>query len=82
MFQIGGKIVGGYLARTSCIYVTRKECHVQCHIIESGLKVSSFKTFILTRMFRFKPTSQFEERSHSVMSYALIEEDLISNCFY
>jgi hypothetical protein len=33
-------------------------------------------------MFRFKPASQFVERCHSLMSYALNMEDLISNSLY
>jgi hypothetical protein len=32
--------------------------------------------------FRFKPASQFVERYHSVESYAINMEDLISNKFY
>jgi hypothetical protein len=35
-------------------------------------------SLILTRMFGFKSNSQFVERYHSVVSYALNIEDLIS----
>jgi hypothetical protein len=38
-------------------------------------------SLLLTRMFKLKLTSQYVERYHNVMSYALNTEDLISNNF-
>jgi hypothetical protein len=38
-------------------------------------------SLVLTEMFEFKPANQFVERYHSVVSYTLNVEDLISNNF-
>jgi hypothetical protein len=39
------------------------------------------RSLVLTRMFRFKPTSQFADRYRSVVRCALNMEDPISNNF-
>jgi hypothetical protein len=50
--------------------------------IVSQKSVNLKYSLLLVSMFSFKPASQFEERYHSVVSWALNMDSLTSNNFY